>query len=83
MNTLDDDLQDPLFDLDDYEFLQNDAEMAGEIPDGGDVSDIFSGALTSAPRIDMYRHWVYEDMYPDEPLARLENWSDDDLEHYT
>lgn len=81
MNTMAEDYSD--CDLDDFEYLQDQAEGGFETIDGGFAEDVFSGALNNAPRIDMYRHWVYDDMYPDEPDARLENWSDDDLEHYT
>ena len=76
------DPDEPTFDLDDYEYLQDQAE-GFDVIDGGFAEDIFSGALNSAPRIDMYRSWVYPDMYEDEREAVLDNWSDDDLENYT
>ena len=47
-----------------------------------EIDSIFSGALSGAPRIEMYRSWVYPDLYPDEKPARLENWEVDDIIAY-
>lgn len=68
-------------DLDDYEYQQAMAEGESS-EDGAFVGDIFHGALSSAPRIDMYRSWVWPDLYPNERPPVLKNWSDEDLEMY-
>lgn len=72
----------PEGDADDFEALQQAYESAGEIPDGGFAMDLFSGALNSAARIDMYRSWTYPDLYPDERAAVLRNWTAEDKAMY-
>lgn len=69
-------------DVDDFEALQEAYESAGDDPDGGFATDLFSGALNSAARIDMYRSWIYQDLYPDERPAVLQNWTEDDKKEY-
>lgn len=66
-------------DPDDFEYQQALAENVDGIEDGGFVGDIFHGALSSAPRIDMYRSWIFPDMYPEERQPVLKNWPDEDL----
>lgn len=67
---------------------ENDFELqqmlidADSSEDGAFVGDIFHGAMSSAPRVEMYRSWVFPDLYPDERPAVLKNWSDDDLWDY-
>lgn len=72
----------PEGDPDDFEALQEKFESAGEEPDGGFATDLFSGALNSAARIDMYRSWLYPDLYPNERGAVLQNWSPEDKTMY-
>src|SRR5690606_7772504 len=67
------------FDENDFEAQQAAYEENGAPADGAFVADIFHGALSGAPRIDMYRSWVWPDLYPDERQPVLKNWSDDDL----
>jgi hypothetical protein len=53
-----------------------------ETIDGGFPKDIFDGALNGMPGIEMYRAWVFPDMYPDERQPVLSNWSAEDLEAF-
>lgn len=69
-------------DADDFDSRQLAVEEAGEIPDGGFTADLFSGALNSSARIDMYRSWLYPELYPDERPAVLHNWTAEDKEMY-
>lgn len=73
---------DDLTDLDDYEYQQSLAEDVDGTEDGAFVGDIFHGALSSAPRVNMYRSWVFPDLYPNERPCQLGNWSDEDLWDY-
>lgn len=66
------------FDENDFEYQQMLSE-ADSSNDGAFVGDIFHGALSSAPRIEMYRSWVFPDLYPNERQPRLENWPVEDL----
>lgn len=43
---------------------------------------IFDTQFFDMPRLNMYKSWVFPELYPHEPEARLENWHADDLEAY-
>lgn len=60
-----------------------DAFLQGKLTREGEIFDsVFSSAFSSAPHADMYRAWVFPDLYPDEPQPRLNNWPDEDLWMY-
>jgi len=69
-------------DENDFESQQAAFEENGAPDDGAFVGDVFHGALSSAPRIDMYRSWVFPDLYPNERQPVLKNWSAEDLWDY-
>lgn len=68
-------------DMDDPEYQQSryEVEVAGD--DFG-LDNIFGSAFSQCARSDMYRAWVYPELYPNERQPVLSNWSVEDLEAY-
>lgn len=46
------------------------------------MNHIIDPGFTGSPRSEMYRSWVYPDIFVNERPAVLANWSDEDLEVY-
>lgn len=67
--------------LDDYE---KSAELPWYPVKGiDDVCDsLFSPGMNDAPRIRMYRSWVFPGLYPNEPQPVLSNWHPEDIAAY-
>ena len=53
--------------------------VRSESIDGGFATGVFDGSLNNMPGIDMYRAWVFPDLYPAERQPVLKNWDKDDL----
>ncbi len=44
--------------------------------------DVFDSVLNGMPGINMYRGWVFSDLYPDERQPVLTNWSAEEIWAY-
>lgn len=53
-----------------------------ECLNGDQIDSVFSFGMNNAPRINMYRSWVFPDLYPNEPKPVLANWCNDDIAAY-
>lgn len=67
-------------DLNDYEFQQSIVEQGG--PGTGQMDSVFSPGFSSAACADMYRGWVFPDIYPNQRQPVLSNWPAEDLEDF-
>jgi len=43
------------------------------------MQNIFDPQFSGMPHIDMYRSWVFPDLFPKEKQPLLRNWSADDI----
>lgn len=72
-----------MIDTDDHEYLQGLSEKSPAPPsradESGSLDSVFSPGFSSCVRSEMYRAWVYPEIYPEQPQPRLVNWHPEDL----
>lgn len=50
--------------------------------EAGIIDSVFAPGFSSSPMADMYRAWVYPEIFPDQRQPVLKNWTAEDLEEY-